>query len=168
MHLSILLPVVALAITIMTSPVLAQQMLSKEGKFTIELSWDPAMLEPDIPINFVIRFKDPGSDIFIPHVDWTMTIRNEGTVVAEFSDHTMFGIVDFKNEGKSFAFDKTGNFEILIEAEQTETGMKEDATFVISVVPEFPTGIALITSFALFSIILIHKFQYKYKSKAVH
>ena len=160
-----MLVLVGFAILISSNSAVAQQTLSKQGKFTIELSWEPSSLEPSIPINFIIRFKDPNSDIFIPHVDWTLTIKNEGNTVAEFSDHTMFGIVDFKNEEKSFAFEKTGNFEILIEAEQTEIGLKEDAMFTVSVVPEFPDGIALlITSFALFSIILVHKFRYEYKS----
>jgi len=131
-----MLVLVGFAILISSNSAVAQQTLSKQGKFTIELSWEPSSLEPSIPINFIIRFKDTNSDILMPHVDWTLTIKNEGNTVAEFSDHTMFGIVDFKNEEKSFAFEKTGNFEILIEAEQTEIGLKEDAMFNVSVVPE--------------------------------
>jgi len=161
---TMILIMVAPAMLASVSSVYAEQTLSKEGKFTIELSWEPS-LEPAIPINFIIKFKDPSSDMLIPHIDWTMTIKKEDSIVAKFSDHTMFGVVDFNNEGRTFEFDEGGNFEIVIEGKQTEIGLKESAIFNVSVVPEFPeTLLPLIPVILIAGVILFQRVYHRQRN----
>lgn len=133
-----------------------------KGTLNIELSWSPIMIEPDQETRFVIRFLQPDTNEQQLHIDYRFYIIKDGEqIFTTPKAHTTLG-----NSTIAYTFLSAGNYVVGVELlgilfEETP---KENAEFLVTVVPEFPPVlVGIIAASMIAFVLMMQKFNQKKK-----
>jgi hypothetical protein len=116
-----------------------------KGSLDVELTVSPIPLEPEQETKLHIRFLRQGKDVVQEHIDYNIFVEKDGVEAFRIPlTHTNPGIVTIP-----YTFTSTGNFMIGVDVHGIlfQPIPKETAKFSVTVVPEFPVGLALVMGF---------------------
>jgi hypothetical protein len=119
--------------------------ISSDEAYKVTLSYSPSLIT-DTPITFIIGFRDQKSNEVAEAVFDFVIMKDGNEVFREDGVRTIVGVGTIQ-----YTFTEVGSYAIMLE----HINGKEDATFAITVVPEFPI-VLLIISMAM-SLVLIKR-----------
>lgn len=124
---------------------------TKSEDFKVNLSWDPANLEPGVETNFVFTIRDGRTNEPLRNSDYTFVILQGGKEI-----HRVSGVATVGGEFEKYTFaeDQTGPTTIKFENIRN-TG--QETEFGMVVAPEFGTIAILILVVSLVGIIAISR-----------
>jgi hypothetical protein len=130
------------------------------GTYNIAISWEPATIEPDSTVTFVVDFTDAaGAPIERVNYDFTVTDSSGGVVYEKRSSNTGEGSSGLE----TVQFGDGGQVSVKVKINsasgQTTDPFIEEATFNLVVVPEFPVSAAIIAAVAVGSIVAMTRFR---------
>ena len=104
---------------------------TKSEDFKINLSWDPLIVEPEIPTNFIFTIRDGRTNDPLRSSDYTFVIIQNGKEI-----HRVSGIAQVGGEFEKFTFSEEQTGPTIIKFENIRnTG--QETEFALVVVPEF-------------------------------
>ena len=66
-------------------------LLSSTEKYLFQVSWSPGLIEPDIPINFVMNLQDPKTGDLLRHSEFDFIIMDGDTIIHNTQLSSAFG-----------------------------------------------------------------------------
>ena len=66
-------------------------LLSSTEKYLFQVSWSPGLIEPDIPINFVMNLQDPKTGDLLRHSEFDFIIMDGDTIIHNTKLSSAFG-----------------------------------------------------------------------------
>ncbi|MHA7733356.1 PEFG-CTERM sorting domain-containing protein [Nitrosopumilus sp. S6] len=122
---------------------------TKSEEFKVNLSWDPADLEPGVDTNFVFTIRDARTNEPLRNSDYTFVIIQNGQEI-----HRVSGVAQVGGEFEKYTFaeDQTGPTIIKFENIRN-TG--QETEFGMVVAPEFGTIALLVLIISITSVIFV-------------
>ena len=122
---------------------------TKSEDFKINLSWDPLIVEPEIPTNFIFTIRDGRTNDPLRSSDYTFVIIQNGKEI-----HRVSGIAQVGGEFEKFTFSEEQTGPTIIKFENIRnTG--QETEFALVVVPEFGSIALLVLVISITSIIFV-------------
>tara|TARA_Y100000780_G_scaffold232028_1_gene260527 strand:+ start:1457 stop:2803 length:1347 start_codon:yes stop_codon:yes gene_type:complete len=124
------------------------QIMSGKENFLLQISWSPALIEPDTNTKFIITLRDPKTFDTLRHSTADFVLLKDGTEIFRKHHKAPIGAIV---QDYTFTKEQTGTILLLIE-NINNTG--EAAPLLFTVIPEFPFG-PLFTMITLVSAVVI-------------
>ncbi|MDH5430868.1 MAG: PEFG-CTERM sorting domain-containing protein [Nitrosopumilus sp.] len=122
---------------------------TKSEDFKINLSWDPLIVEPEVPTNFIFTIRDGRTNDPLRSSDYTFLIIQNGKEI-----HRVSGIAQVGGEFEKFTFSEEQTGPTIIKFENIRnTG--QETEFALVVVPEFGSVALLVLVISITSIIFV-------------
>jgi len=136
-------------------PVFPLDTLTNKEKFKIQLSWSPAIIEPGQSVKFIFNIRDPKTDETLTNSYYEFSLIKDGKEIYRNSKTAVIGA-----EVEQFTFTQEHAGNIIVRFESiNHTG--EFAEYLISVVPEFSTGVLIILIASIFGFAIFTASRYK-------
>lgn len=122
---------------------------TKSEDFKINLSWDPLIVEPEVPTNFIFTIRDGRTNDPLRSSDYTFVIIQNGKEI-----HRVSGMAQVGGEFEKFTFSEEQTGPTIIKFENIRnTG--QETEFALVVVPEFGSIALLVLVISITSIIFV-------------
>lgn len=122
---------------------------TKSEDFKINLSWDPLIVEPEVPTNFIFTIRDGRTNDPLRSSDYTFVIIQNGKEI-----HRVSGMAQVGGEFEKFTFSEEQTGPTIIKFENIRnTG--QETEFALVVVPEFGSVALLVLVISITSIIFV-------------
>ncbi len=119
---------------------------TSKGSMIADISWSPVTIDDKQETQFSIMFKDASTNEMLHGITYDISILDEdGNIVTERKMQD--------SSTQVYKFEQSGKYTILLS---NINNSEEDATLSITVVPEFPFAIMMI-SIATFSLIVLKR-----------
>ncbi len=110
------------------------EILSSSENFLLQISWSPALIEPDKSTKFIVTLRDPETLDTFRHASADFVLLKDGKEIFRKHHTAPIGAIV---QDYTFSKEQTGTILLLIE-NINSTG--ESASLLFTVVPEFPLG----------------------------
>jgi hypothetical protein len=124
------------------------EIISGKENFLLQISWNPAVIEPDKSTKFIVTLRDPKTLDTINHASADFVLLKDGKEIFRKHHTAPIGAIV---QDYTFTKEQTGTLLLLIE-NINNTG--ESAPLLFTVVPEFPLG-PFVAMFAVVSAVII-------------
>ncbi len=129
--------------------------LTNTEKFKIQLSWNPAIIEPGKQVKFIFNIRDPLNDETITNSYYEFVLIKDGREIYRNSKVAVIGA-----EVEQFTFTETHTGSIIARFENiNHTG--EFTEYLITVIPEFSTGVLVFLIASAFALTIFATRKYK-------
>lgn len=137
-----------------TIPVFPLDTLTNKEKFKVQLSWNPAIIEPGQRVKFIFNIRNPLNDETITHSYYEFVLIKDGKEIYRNSKTAVIGA-----EVEQFTFSQEYAGNIVVRFENiNHTG--EFTEYLITVVPEFSTSVLiLLMAVAFVTVILASRYN---------
>ncbi len=136
-------------------PIFPLETLTNTEKFRIQLSWDPVSIEPGKQVKFIFSIIDPRTGDTVTNVYYEFVLVKDGKEIYRNSKTAVIGA---EVEQFTFSEEHVGNVIVrFVNINHTE----EFTEYLITVIPEFSTGVlmALMASVFGFAIVVVRKYK---------
>jgi hypothetical protein len=124
------------------------EILSGKENFLLQISWSPAVIEPDKSTKFIVTVRDPVTLDTLNHASADIVLLRDGKEIFRKHHTAPIGAIV---QDYTFTGDQTGNILLLVE-NINNTG--ESAPLQFTVVPEFPMG-SFVAMLAIISAVIL-------------
>lgn len=145
----------------METPKFPLEILSGREDFLLQVSWSPAVIEPDKPTKFIITIRDPVTLDTFRFGTADFVLLKDGREIFRQSHTAPIGAIV---QDYTFTQDQTGSVLLLIE-NINNTG--DSAPLLFTVVPEFPFGSLIAITAVTSMVIVATKIRTKLNSQLV-
>jgi hypothetical protein len=136
-------------------PVFPLETLTNNEKFRIQLSWNPVVIEPGKQTRFIFSIIDPMTGDTVTNVYYEFVVIKDGRELYRNSKTATIGA-----EVEQFTFSEEHAGKVIIRFENINN-TEEFTEYLITVIPEFSTGVlmVLMASVLGFAIFAVRKYK---------
>ncbi len=132
-----------------TIPIFPLDTLTNKEKFKVQLSWNPAIIEPGQRVNFIFDIRNPLNDETITNAYYEFVLIKDGREIYRNAKTAVIGA-----EVEQFTFSEEHAGNILVRFENiNHTG--EFTEYLTTVVPEFPIGLVVLLIAVMFGAVIL-------------
>lgn len=132
-----------------TIPVFPLDTLTNKQKFKVQLSWNPAIIEPGQRVNFIFDIRNPLNDETITNAYYEFVLINDGREIYRNAKTAVIGA-----EVEQFTFSEEHAGNILVRFENINH-TEEFTEYLITVVPEFQIGLVVLLIAVMFGVVIL-------------